>query len=185
MNIDLNRNKISFSILYLIGWVLLYCLPRRFYNVGGDNGYEGWLLFIIMFIILPFILYNALLSFKFKTEVAKCIALVSIFFTLPFVLIIDKEDTAELDSFKTETIGIVSKAWIVKRKRRSPVWNIQAIYDINGKSYRTSSKYDKDKTLALGDTVTIIYSSKTPENSEIKELINYYNKSDEIVFEKK
>ncbi len=183
MNIEFNRNKISFPLLYLIGWVLLYCLPRRFYNVGGDNGYEGWLLFIIMFIILPIILYKALLSNKIKAEIAKCIALGSIFFAIPFILIIDKEETAELDSFKTETIGIVSKAWTVKRKHRSPVWNIQASYNVNGKSYRSSSKDDKDKTLALGDTVTIIYSSKTPENCDIKELIEFYNKNEEIVFE--
>ena len=169
-------NKIDLPILYISIWVILYNLPREIYHVGGNNGIEGWLLGITTFLILPFLLFKTLRRNGFSKDSSKGLAYGSVFLMFPFVLLIQSEDDKELEIYQKETIGIINKAWMMNRRKKKSIWAVQAEYKIEGKTYQTSSKDDKDMTLSLGDTVTIIYSSKTPQMHEIKELKQYYGK---------
>ncbi len=176
MEKEKNINKIGLPILYISFWIILYKLPRGMWYDGGDNGIEGWLIGIIGFLILPFLLFKSLRKIGLSKEPSKALAYSSVFLMIPFVLLIGSEDNKEMEFFQEETIGIVNKAWMMNRRKRRSTWAVQAKYRVNGEIYQTSTKDDIDKILSLGDTVTIIYSSKTPQMHEIKELKEYYGK---------
>ena len=166
-------NKIGLPILYISIWVILYCLPREIYHV---QGIEGWLLLITIFLILPGLLFKILRRNGFSEDSSKKLAYGSVFLIFPFMLLIVFEDDKELEIYQKETIGIVNKTWIMNQRRKRSNRVVQAEYKIEGKTYQTSPEKDEDMILRFGDTVTIIYSSKTPQIHEIKELKQYYGK---------
>ncbi|MFA0962332.1 hypothetical protein AB9P05_11025 [Roseivirga sp. BDSF3-8] len=47
---------------------------------------------------------------------------------------------------------------------------MQARYRVEGAYYQPSPKTDDSRTLSVGDTITILYSVKTPQMAEIVEL---------------
>ena len=49
-------NKVILPTSYVLTWVVIYFLPRRMFNVGGDNGAESWILFGVFFFGLPLLL---------------------------------------------------------------------------------------------------------------------------------
>lgn len=169
-------NKIGLPILYISIWLILYNLPRRFFYVGGDNGIEGWLIALTTFLILPILLFQIASRNGITLELSKIIAYGSVFLIFPFIFFMQSEDQNEMGVYKKEIVGIVNKAWMMNRRKKNPIWSVQAKYEVEGKVYQTSSKEDKDKTLNLGDTITIIYSAKNPQMSEIKELKKHYGK---------
>jgi hypothetical protein len=134
---------------------------------------RGFFLHHFLFAFLLF-LYTILKRNAVSANAAKLSALSSIFLALAFTIIISHEDAKELTTYRKETIGIINKSWLKTYRRRSAVWNVQATYAVNGVRYQTASKDDKDETLMYGDTVTVVYSSRTPEISEIKELLEQY-----------
>jgi len=168
--------KYILGILYISIWIMLYFLPREFMHVGGKDGIEPWLIFGLTFFILPFILFKILKDCQIKHEQAKGWAFGSVFLIAPFIMLINKEDKIEFEKYKTENIGVITEAHVVHRRKRRSIWNVQAEYKIGGELFKTSYKEDEDKILTKGDTVTILYSSKTPQLSEILELINHYEK---------
>lgn len=144
-------------------------------HIGGTDGITPWLLFGTIFILLPYILYTGITKNGIKPDKAKLISYGSIFLAIPFILIVNKEDEIELEKYKKYESGIITDTNISSRKSGS-VWMVQATYKVNNEILKTSFKRDKNKILLKGDTVNIIYSSKTPQMSEIKELVEYYGK---------
>lgn len=167
-------DRIILPTSYVLAWVSIYFLPRRIFNVGGDNGAESWILFAVFFFGLPLLLRFILKKNGIAGVKLKAIVYGSVFLAIPFVLFLDSEDNEELKTNGVQTVGVIDKAWLRTQRRQTPTWSVQATYSVNGTSYRTSTKEDADKTLQSGDTVVVVYSSKTPEISEIKELLEYY-----------
>lgn len=167
---------IGIPIIYLSTWILMYILPRKVFHVPSSAGVEGWLVFFLIFFILPLLLFIFLITMGVSSENSKGFAYGSVFLAIPFMLLIKYEDDIEMEKYKLETTGVVSRAWIRKQKNRSRIWNVQATYQVSNRSYTTSSKNDEHMILSVGDTVTILYSSKTPEMSQIKELVDYYDR---------
>jgi hypothetical protein len=167
-------DRIILPASYVVAWVSIYFLPRRMFNLGGDNGVEPWILFLVFFFGLPLLLRFILKKNGIAGNKLKGIVYGSVFLAIPFVLFIDSEDNEELKTNGVQTVGIIYKAWLRTQLRRAPTWSVQATYSVDRTTYRTSTKDDADKTLQSGDTVVVVYSSKTPEISEIKELLEYY-----------
>ncbi len=163
-------------LAYVLAWVGVYSLPRRMFNIGGDNGIEPWILLAIFFIGLPLFLRFILKQNGFFGDTLKAIVYGSVFLAIPFVILIHSEDNEELKKYGVQTTGVIDKAWLVTQKNRGSTWSVKAKYVVNGICYHTTTQDDDNKTLQYGDTVVVIYSSKTPEMSEIKELKEYYKK---------
>ncbi|MFK8102656.1 MAG: hypothetical protein AB8G15_09030 [Saprospiraceae bacterium] len=154
---------------YLGLWVFLYFLPRSYFHVAG-NGFEGFFLFTAFFLILPYLLYLSLGINGIEKVKAKNGAYSSIFLMLPFCFLISAEDHATLAEHSLTTKGTITKAWMAIQQKKKPIWTVQASYQVNQMPYQTASQANKEKTLQLGDTVTIIYVNETPQISEIQEL---------------
>lgn len=163
-------------MVYVLIWVSLYFVPRRVYHVGGDNNLEPWILFAVFFIVLPLVLYSALRSYNIAAKTRTLAAMASVFLVLPFVWITSTVDDQELSQYRKETTGIIVKAWLNDKRKQSDIWSVQAVYHVNGRRYQTPTNEDRDRTLENGDTVSVVYSSRTPEISEIRELQVYYNR---------
>ena len=172
------KDKIIYRIIlptcYVLAWVIIYFLPRRMFNVGGDNGAESWILFGVLFFGLPLLLQFILKRNEITGDKLKVIVYGSVFLAIPLVLLISSEDERELKRYGLQTTAVIDKAWLSTQRRRTPIWSVQATYRVGEIVYRSSTKDDADETLQAGDTVTVIYSSKTPEICEIKELLDYY-----------
>ena len=168
------RNKILLPLSYLILWILIFLIPNKFI-FGGDNEIRGWIIVISMFIVIPFYLFKILRINNLHYEVSKTIALGSAFLIFPWFIWKKAEAKNELRLHQKEIIGVINKSYSVERRKKPSVWSVQAQYVIDGKIYTTSRKEDKDRILIRGDSVTVIYSEITPEISEIKEIMEYYN----------
>lgn len=91
---------------------------------------------------------------------------------MPFGLFLNLSAQQELKEYGVKTHGTITKAWLWVRRSRTDVWSVQATYKVGDKIYRTSTKENPEKSLFKGDTVMVIYATKTPELSEIIALID-------------
>ncbi|KAA5827793.1 hypothetical protein FPF71_02855 [Algibacter amylolyticus] len=94
----------------------------------------------------------------------------SVFLGIPFGLFLSFQSECELEEYGKMTYGIIDEAWLFIRKSRTDVWSVRAKYKVGNKTFYTSTKENSEKTFFEGDTITIIYSEKTPQMSEIVEL---------------
>ncbi|WP_106795172.1 hypothetical protein [Aquimarina sp. Aq78] len=161
-------NKL-FPLLYLLIWgCILFGLPKEVFYSG--EGIMRWIVFGGIFFILPYVLFKSLELTSLAKKTRSGIAIASVFLGIPFGLWLGIQSKAELKSNGNTTIGIIKKAWMVKRRNQADVWSVQAYYNVNNKPYKTSTKENPEKSLSKGDTVTILYSKTTPQMSEILEL---------------
>jgi len=158
--------RILLPVFYMLGWLFLYYVPRKFYYIAGI---QGFLIGLIIFLILPILLYLSLRKNNISINWSKGLAYGSMLLVIPFYLLISKEDSRELENYKKETISTVSGTWIITDKKRKDTRMVSAKYKVNNQTYKVEEE-DNMHRLTIGDTVTIIYSSKTPEISKIKEL---------------
>lgn len=172
----MEKRKLILSGLYFFGWLVLFILPNRFYYQQGDS--QLVVVFLMCFLALPTILFFALKEFNISDKNVKTITYASGFLVIPFIFFIKSEGQNELENYQKETKGLVTKAWMHSRYKKIAAWTVNVRYVVNNETYKISFKKDRNKILSRGDTVTIIYSSKTPAISEIKELEKYYKKSD-------
>lgn len=133
-----------------------------------NSGIESKIIFYVIFLGLPVILFNIFNLAGVKNKAARFLSYSSAFLILPYTLMVDNLREFELDTNRNYTIGIVKEAWMRRIKSRHE-WTVNAVYQVNDIEYVTSDKVDDTEKLNVGDTVTIIYSSNIPEVSEILE----------------
>ena len=122
----------------------------------------------ILFGGLPYLLFKILSEFHVKTNTKWYVITFSAFLlVIPYFIWTGKVDEKRLQDSSRETTGIVYEAWT---SRREPLVRVK--YTIDQIEYTTFSETDRNKVVALGDTVTIIYWTKNPELYKIKELRN-------------
>ena len=152
---------------YVLYWLFLYYgLPREIYHMG--HGLLRWFPAISILLILP-ILFFYIVRRTIATLFAMILAANSVFLAIPFTLIMGAEDGKEFNKNNLETNGVITKSVYDKRNSK---WNVFATYYVDGRKYTTSAKEDKFGLLQMDDEVTIIYSTKVPQMSKIKELHN-------------
>ena len=71
----------------------------------------------------------------------------------------------DLEKHGKQTKGVVFQKWKSKNE-----WLLKCSFKIGYKEYETFSITDKENKYQIGDTLTIRYSSETPDNNEIIEL---------------
>jgi hypothetical protein len=151
--------------IYLGTWLLI--IPD---NLPGFILYDKSRFILIGFacvlaIGLPFLLYHILTEFEINQMAGKGIAYTSIFLLVPYGLWTGEIDDKRLGENNSHTWGIVYDKW---RSKGKPL--LRAKFKVDNKEYVTFSKTDHYDIFSIGDTVTIIYWTKDPELSKIKEL---------------
>jgi len=163
------KSTLTFAILYLFVWSsILFLTPKDVFHSG--EGIMRWIIFGAIFFLLPYLLYKSIEKTTLTKIAKKGIAYLSVFLGIPFGLFLSSQSERELEDYGKETYGIIDQAWLLVRKSRTDVWSVRAKYNVGNKTFHTSTKENPEKTLFEGDTITIIYSEKTPQMSEIIEL---------------
>jgi hypothetical protein len=95
-------------------------------------------------------------------------AIVAFIFCTRLEAIIGLSDEKELELYGATTQGVIYRKWQYRH-----LCFIRAEYHINGTRYETDSKPDRKNLFSENDTVTIIYSTRYPLISTIKELADH------------
>ena len=121
--------------------------------------------------IIPILLFITLQQFIRNKAIAILIAISSILIIGPLFGIWSGYE-AERDLLRNgiKTKGIVVEKWWSNPKNKTGEWLLKCQFNVASNSFRTFSKKDKNNLYILGDTLTILYSSKDPENNTIIEL---------------
>lgn len=158
-----------YPTLYIGTWLtILFLIPDEVHYSG--TGLLRWVVFGSIFLMLPFLLNKSLAGTLLPENARVAITFASVFLGIPFAIWLGNRAESELLQNGNRTQGIIVKAWEAHYKSRQDEWLVQAKYRVGNEYYRTSSKTDDNRTLFEGDTVTVIYSERTPQLSEIQEL---------------
>lgn len=159
-----------------IGLFLLLCFVGTNDKIVYSHGNLRWIPFIIMIVAQPVVLYLLLLQFSFNVRdvhpklVRRGITAASIaIFLLSYVFFQQFKKENDLALHGQMTKGIVYKKWYDDDKK-NPKWLLRCNYIVDGTSFSTFSETDKENKYRIGDTLTVIYSTRYPQNSIIYEL---------------
>ena len=166
------------TILYF-GLILLLCFAGTSDPVVySHEGFSKWLPYILIFVAQPLVLYLLLTQISFKNfKIQKslivrgiiAISVLTIIMSYLYFLQTKKENDLVLNGCKTR--GIVYKKWQDNYKQDSK-WLLVCNFSVDGKPFYTFSETDKENKYKVGDTLTIIYSTRFLGNCIIEELEN-------------
>ena len=130
----------------------------------AKSGINRWLPFLIIFGGIPFSIYFLLQQYRGKKEIKQLIAGASILLIGPaFGIWAYFKAEADLEANGLETNGLVVETFGKGR-------NVKCYIKVNGNTYCTFVKSDRNYRLKNGQLTTIIYSKRNPENNKIKVL---------------
>lgn len=164
------------AILYF-GLILLLGIVGTIDSVVYSNeGFSRWIPYILIFGVQPVVLYFLLRdmpmgNFKIKQYliVRGIIATSVLIIVLSYLYFSQIRGDNDLASNGQRTYGIVKKKWLDTYKQKSN-WLLICKFNVDGKTYSTFSESDKENKYSIGDTLTIIYSTRFPGNCKIEEL---------------
>ncbi len=147
------RSKwVALSLLIAV-LLFIYFVPRAI--MYPDHKIVGWSIFIIIFLVIPVLVFVSLK--KFNLRFSGRIAMLSVLVVGPtFGLFQGYREKIEL-----EKNGIWSKAIVIDRKSRKRSWTMKCQFKVGNELYETL--YHDDNHHSIGDTLGIIYSKKFPK----------------------
>jgi asparagine N-glycosylation enzyme membrane subunit Stt3 len=156
-------------ILVVLVLLIFFGLPDIV--LFSKSGIVRWFPFIAIFFGIPFLLYKTLSDFKIRQDVALAISIGSVFIVGPlFGFWTSASADKDLDNHHAIKTGIVSEKWYAtKHKSNTGEWLYKAQFQVDNKIYYTYTAVDEDDRVKIGDTVSIRYSRRNPENNEIVE----------------
>ncbi|WP_299261864.1 hypothetical protein, partial [uncultured Aquimarina sp.] len=150
-----------------------------FFGLGDDiiyakKGIIRWIPFLIIFLLIPFMISLFLKDFNFEKIKQRGISIGSVLIIGPlFGFWSGYLSNKQLEENGLKTFGIVSEKFKSGKKSGTPgVWLLKCDFNVLNESYKTFSKKDINNQYEIGDTLTIKYSEKNPENNIIIELEN-------------
>jgi hypothetical protein len=160
-------------LLYLLLAVTLFLLFRGLGDeiLYAKSGIKKWIPFLIIFLLVPTILSKLLKLYHIHGKANLAYSLGPIILIGPlFGFWIGHLSDVELANNGVKTIGIVSEKWWSKPAKRKGEWLLKCEFLVNGNRFKTFSMEDEDNLYQIGDTLTILYSPKHPDNNTIMEL---------------
>lgn len=159
-----------------IGLFFLLCFVGTTDKIVYSRGSLAYIPFIIIVFAQPVVLYLLLLQFSFNVRdvhpklIMRGITAASIaIFLLSYLFFQQFRKENDLALHGQTTKGIVYKKWYDDDKK-NPKWLLRCNYIVDGTSFSTFSETDKENKYRIGDTLTVIYSTRYPQNSIIYEL---------------
>jgi hypothetical protein len=165
------------KIIYLssiVGLILIL-----FFGLGDNimyakEGIRRWTPFLIIFLLIPFTISLFLKGYNFEKIKRRGISIGSVLIIGPlFGFWSGYLTNKQLEQDGLKTFGIVSEKFKSGKKSGTPrVWLIKCKFKVHNQVFKTFSEEDINNQYEIGDTLTIKYSEKNPENNIIIELEN-------------
>jgi hypothetical protein len=167
----------TFLIILYLGLFLLLCLAGTMDTVVySQEGFLKWFPYLIIFIAQPVALYLLLSQFSFANSkiqsrllIRGTIAISVLIISLTYIYYLQTKQENDLLLYGQTTKGVVYKKWYDTYKDKSK-WLLKCKYVIDGDTLSTFSETDKENKYKVGDTLTILYSTRNPTNCIIQEL---------------
>ena len=160
-------------LLYISAFIVLLIL---FAGLGDQILYakselKRWIPFLLIVLILPIILSKLLQLYQIRGQANLAYSIGSILIVGPlFGFWLGHLSETELHKNGVETTGVITEKWNSKPKTKSGEWLLKCAFVVDGNQYKTFTKEDKKNLYQVGDSLTILYSPKYPDNNIIVEL---------------
>jgi hypothetical protein len=123
----------------------------------------GWIIFVIIFFIIPGLLFIVLKAFTKLSQMSTALAIGSVLLVGPtFGLFQGYRERVELQKF-----GVWTKAVVIKHEfrneRTGKRWIVKYEYTVNQTVYQTNYHDDKQNQFVKGDMISVIYSKAFPK----------------------
>ncbi|PSR52403.1 hypothetical protein AHMF7605_02115 [Adhaeribacter arboris] len=166
-------NKKAYPILLAVTLLLLY-FGFGYFMLFAKQGAIKWFPFIIIFAVVPFLLYKSLQFYQINEKACLGLAVGSVLVIGPtFGLWIGKISDYEFSKYGATTKGIIIEKWYSKPSRkREGQWLVKCKFTVDNEQYSTYNLRDRKNIYKVGDTLLIQYSKRNPENNEIPALKN-------------
>lgn len=161
-----NKYEWQLSLITILGLLLFifFGLPNAV--LYSKEGLVKLLLLLLIFLPIPHFALKLLRLKGIKNTWVEIIATFSGALLLPFFIFwVGYLSDKDLEKHGKQTKGVVFQKWKSKNE-----WLLKCSFKIGDKGYETFSITDKENKYQIGDTLTIRYSSETPDNNEIIEL---------------
>ena len=146
--------------------LLFFGLPQ---NILNGQSVIKWTPFVLIFFVQTFLLYKILTEFDISYNKKRIIVALSVLVIGPlFGFYSGKKNEMNLKKYGVETKGVVYKKWY--KYRQSSGWLLKCKFQVDGKTYSTFSETDQHNKYKVGDTLTILYNYKFPQECIIEEL---------------
>lgn len=153
----------KYTLLLIAALLVLFLVTPDFILYSKD--WVRWLPYVLITLVIPFLLFKMVLQMKSQWTIV-----------IPFasMLVVGllygtwKEHLTEKDLQKNSVItkGIVIDTWEGSRKSQYD-WYFSGEFEVDGKTYQTFSYNNQDQRLDFGDSITIRYSRRNPENNQV------------------
>ena len=161
-------------LLALASTLVILFFGLGYFMLFAKQGSIHWLLFILIFAVIPFLLYKFLQFYQLNTKTCLGLAVGSVLIVGPaFGFWIGEISDYEFSNYGATTKGIVVEKWYSKPSRkREGQWLVKCKFTIDNEQYSTYNVRDRENSLKVGDTLLIQYSRRNPENNVIPALEN-------------
>jgi hypothetical protein len=147
--------------LLLVTLAFIYFIPRAITH--SDYPAIGWMVFPIIFFVIPALLFIVLIAFTKHPKMSTAIAIGSVLLIGPtFGLFQEYRDKLELQKFGTWTKAVLIDRELLGKRGREK-WTAKYQYVVNKMVYQTNYHNNEQKQFAIGDTIDIIYSKDFPK----------------------
>ncbi len=151
---------IGLTILLLI---FIYFMPKEI--VYPKYTYLLWLVFILIFGVLPYFVYNVIKTSNqnFSSIKVKGICALSILIVGPTSAIF--QNYRETEALRIH--GKVTECIVVDRKKSKNNWLINCKYHVKNSEFMTYYHTDEKDIYRIGDTLNLIYNEEFPRMYKI------------------
>ena len=161
-----NKNGWYIYFIIIVGLILFLFLGLPDEVLYAKSGLLRWLPFILIFFVLPYLIFKLLRIITNDSHWIASLAIGSVIILGPtFGFWTGLLSERDLEKYGKNTKCIVSEKWKSKHK-----WLFKCKFKVDEIVFETFSFTDYENKYQIGDTLTIRYSSKTPNNNEIVEL---------------
>lgn len=163
----IKRNDISskfWFVLLIALLVFIYFIPKEI--LYPKYKYLDWIVFPLIFILLPYLVLKTLESINYKTYPTKLIGICSLSILIVGPTFGFFQKFREENELKTN--GKITECYVVDRKKSKNDWLINCKYIVNNSQYITYYHTDEEKTTSIGDTLKIIYNKEYPRMYKIE-----------------
>jgi hypothetical protein len=162
-----------FYAILLIGVLGFLFLGMPNSILYAHEGFLRWPPFILIFLVIPVLLFRVILQFASifgsKLYLILAIPIASVLVLGPsygvYTGYLSHKDLLE-NGIKTKGI-IIEKFRQLSRRGIQNDWLIKCEFKVDSLKFSTFSEHDKYNMYKPGDTITIIYSKKNPQNNRI------------------
>lgn len=164
MSLSKQKRTIIYKFIFLSFFLIfLYFVPKEI--TYPKHKALNWFIFILVFLILPFIIFNITKSINQEISLIKSLGIcaLSILIVGPtFGLFQQYREEKEL-----KINGKTTKCIVIDRKKSKNSWLINCQYFVNKREFTTYYHTDEKNKYQIGDTIELVYDKEFPRMYKI------------------